>query len=525
MLFTSWAFLLFLAVLLPLYYVVPKRVQWIVLLLADAAFVAAAGVKSAVFLLVTIATVYAASRLLDALFQKQRETVAAMKATHTKEQRKAARLGFERKRRAVLIGCLIVNVGVLFVLKYGAAIGRLSAAWFKTPTFGGGLALTMGVSFYTFSSIGYLLDVYRETIPAERNPFRLALFISFFSLLVQGPISRFDVLGKSLFEPHAFSGKRFLSGALRIAWGYWKKLIVADRLLVAVKALCARPDVYRGGFVLVGMLLYAACLYADFTGGIDITIGVGEWFGVTVEENFLRPYFSKSISEYWRRWHITLGAWFKRYVYYPLSVCKPMRMLSQKTRGFSVGVSRRLPVYLATLLVWALTGVWHGSNATFLVWGLLNGVVILLSEECKPLYAGFRARFPKLTESAFYRGFTVVRTVLLLSSLRILDCYGKVGDAFSAFGSMFTTWNWSAVLHGGIQSLGLSYTDYAIAAAGVLCMFALSMAQRTGAIRERILRRGTVFAVCVLLLLSGTILVFGHYGFGFDASQFIYNRF
>lgn len=525
MLFPSWAFLLFLAVLVPVYFLVPKRIHWIVLLLANAVFVCVAGLLGAVFMVVTIATVYLAARGIDTLFQKQRDTLAAMKATHTREERKAARLRFEKRRRAVLAACLLVNFGILFALKYGAMLGRLSAGLFGVKPFGQDLALTMGISFYTFSTVGYLLDVYRETIPAEKNPLKLALFTSFFPLLVQGPITRFETVGKALTEPHSFDGKRFLSASLRIAWGYWKKLIVADRLLVAVKALCARPNVYRGDFILVEMLLYAACLYADFTGGIDITIGVGEMLGITIEENFRRPYFSKSISEYWRRWHITLGEWFKRYVYYPLSVSKPMRALSKGTRRFGVGVSRRVPVYLATLLVWALTGAWHGSSLTFLVWGLLNGVVILLSEELKPLYAGFHARFPLLSASAFYRGFTVIRTVLLLSSLRILDCYGTVREAFSSFFSMFTTWNWGAVFRGGMQSLGLTGTDYAIAAVGVLVMFALSMAQRKGAIRPRVLKRGTVFSVCVLLVLIGTILIFGRYGFGFDASQFIYNRF
>lgn len=287
--FTSWAFLLFLAVLLPVYYLVPKRMQWIVLLLFDALFVCAAGTLGAVLMLVTIGTVYGAARLLDALFAQQKTRIAAMKQTHTKEERKRERLRFERKRRLVLIGCLVLNVGILFTLKYGAAIGRLSAALLHTPAFGSDLMLTMGISFYTFSTIGYLLDVYRETIPAEKNPFKLALFTSFFPLLVQGPICRFAALQTDLFAPHAFSGERFLKGSLRVTWGYWKKLIVADRLLVAVKALCARPDVYRGGFVLLEMLLYAACLYADFTGGIDITIGIGEWLGIGIPENFRRP--------------------------------------------------------------------------------------------------------------------------------------------------------------------------------------------------------------------------------------------
>ena len=450
MLFTSWAFLLFLAVLVPVYFLVPKRIQWIVLLLFNAVFVCAAGALGAVFMVVTIGTVYAASRAIDALFVRQRETLAAMKETHTKDERKRTRLRFETRRRLVLIACLVLNFGILFALKYGAMLGRLSAGLFGTRAFGQDLALTMGISFYTFSAVGYLLDMYRETIPAEKNPLKLALFISFFPLLVQGPITRFETAGRALLEPHSFDGRRFLSASFRIVWGYWKKLIVADRLLVAVKALCARPNVYRGDFIFVEMLLYAACLYADFTGGVDITIGVGELLGVRIEENFIRPYFSKSISEYWRRWHITLGEWFKRYVYYPLSVSKPMRALSKGTRRFGAGASRRVPVYLATLLVWALTGAWHGSNLTFLVWGLLNGAVILVSEELKPLYARFHRRFPRLTASAFYRGFTVIRTVLLLSSLRILDCYGTVKDAFSSFFSMFTTWNWGAVFRGGI---------------------------------------------------------------------------
>ena len=523
--FTSWAFLLFLAVLLPVYHLVPKRIQWIVLLLFNAVFVCAAGLLGAAFLLITITTVYLAARGMDALFARRQTVLMSMKETHTRDERRAMRKRFETRCRALLVLCLIVNVGILFTLKYGAAIGRLSSSLFGTQPFFGDLTLTMGISFYTFSAIGYLVDVLRETVPAERNPFKLALFLSFFPLLVQGPITRYDTLGRQLCAPHPFSGRQLLSGALRIAWGYWKKLLIADRLLVAVKALSARPDVYRGSFVLLNMLLYAACLYADFTGGIDITIGVGECLGVTVPENFHRPYFSKSIAEYWRRWHITLGEWFKTYVYYPLSVSAPMRALSVKARRLGTGFARRLPVYLATILVWALTGAWHGSNWTFLVWGLLNGAIILLSEECKPLYARFHAKAPRLTQSTAYRAFTVIRTVLLLSSLRLLDCYAGVKDAFSAFGSVFTTWNFGLLWRGGVQSLGVSWADYGVALFGVLCLFALSMVQRKGPIRQRILQKGTVFAVAVLLVLIGTTLVFGRYGFGFDAGQFIYNRF
>ncbi len=518
--FTSWAFLLFLAVLVPVYFLVPKRMQWIVLLLANAVFVCFAGLFDAVCLLLAIAAAYGTARRLSGSFSRQRETLAAMKETHTKEERKAARLRFEKRRRLLLIAYFVFSLVQLFVFRYMA---EASMEILRRPT-GLRIAVTLGAAYYMLSTFAYVLDVSRETVPAEKNPFRFALYVSFFPLLIQGPITRFDTVGQQLFTPHKFDGRRFLSAALRITWGYWKMLLITGRLNAAVAALTADPARFTGAYILLEMALHAIRLYAGFTGSIDIAIGVGELFGVTVEENFFRPFFSKSISEYWRRWHITLGDWFKRYVYYPLSVSKPMRALSKSTRKLGAGVSRRVPVYLATILVWALTGLWHGFRLTFLVWGLLNGIVILLSEELKPLYARFRAKFPKLTESTFYRGFTVIRTVFLLSSLRILDCYDTVKDAFSAFFSIFTKWNIGEVLGGGYRVTGLSPFDRIVVGVGVLLMFTLSMIQRKGPIRKRLMNRGIVLSVCVLLLLIGTILVFGRYGFGFDASQFIYNQ-
>ena len=525
MLFSSWGFALLIAVLVPVYYLVPKKLQRFVLLLANLVFYAFAGLKAMLLLLLTALSAYLFARGIGKNWDAQRETLVLRKTEWDKAQKKTFRERMEGKRRTLLILCLVLHFGILFAMKYGAGAIGLWNGLFGTSLDGTGIVLTMGASFYTFSTMGYVIDVQRGKYPAEKDPLKVLLFTSFFPILVQGPISRFDTLGETLFAPHSFDPDNLRAGLLRVLWGYAKKLIVADRLLVAVKQLVKVPETYNGAFVLLGMLLYAATLYADFTGGIDITIGIGRMLGVSIDENFIRPYFSKSIGEYWRRWHITLGAWFKEYLYYPVSVSKPLRRLTKAARKLNSGFARRLPVYLATFAVWAVTGMWHGNSWNFLVWGLLNGVILLISEELSPLYARFHARFGRLGRTWGYRAFAVIRTVLLLSSLRMFDCYATVPETFRAFGSMFTVWNLPMLWNGGIASLGLAWADWLAAAVGVLAMFFVSLRQRGGALIPRFLRRPLWQRLAVYGALLTVILVFGYYGFGYDAGQFIYNRF
>ena len=525
MLFPSWGFALLVGVLLPVYYLVPQRMQRGVLLIANAVFYAFAGWHAFLLLTFTAVSAFAFARGIGRLWDEQKAVLAAHKADWEKPEKKAYRERMERKRRMLLVLCLVLHFGILFAMKYGAGIIGLANGLFGTAWDGSKLLLTMGASFYTFSTMGYVIDVQRGKYPAEKNPLNVLLFTSFFPILVQGPISHFDTLGETLFAPHAFNADNLRAGVLRMLWGYWKKLIVADRLLVAVKQLIRYPDTYNGAFAFLGMLLYAATLYADFTGGIDITIGIGRALGIRIDENFNRPYFSKSIAEYWRRWHMTLGEWFKEYIYYPISVSKPLRRLTKAARRFGDGFARRLPVYLATFAVWAVTGMWHGNSWNFLVWGLCNGVILLISEELNPLYARFHQRFPKLGTTWGYRAFTVIRTVLLLSSLRMFDCYATVPETLKTFGSIFTAWNLPLLWRGGIASLGLSGADYAAAGIGIFGMLAVSLIQRKGLLTPKFLQKPLGVQLLVYGVLLFTIFVFGYYGFGFDAGQFIYNRF
>lgn len=544
MLFTSYEFLGFLLILFPLYYLIPKKGQWMLLLGASYFFYFMAGAYCLLYILVTTVTVYLLGRRMEDLREEQGSYLREHKAELGKEEKKAYKSGIKRRQwRALLLG-LFVNLGILAVVKYtNFAIYNVNMA---LHFFGGekqfdflDIALPMGISFYTFQALGYLIDVYRGTVKAERNPFRFALFVSFFPQLVQGPISRFQDLGKTLYAEHSFDGKTVSFGLQRILWGFFKKLVIADRMLVGVNEIIKNPESYGGAFVFAGMMFYALELYADFTGGIDITIGAAQVLGITVTENFNRPYFSKSIKEYWRRWHITMGTWFTDYIFYPVSVCKPMLKFSKFSREhFGEVIGKRMPVYLSSFAVWLATGIWHGASWNFVVWGLGNWAVIMISQEFAPLYRKFHEKINgrinrnreadrqfALENNGFYRLFQILRTLLLMSCLRSFDCYRDVPLTFRMFGSLFTDGNWHVLWDGSLLGLGLSALDYGILAAGMVLLVSVSLMQRRGSVRERIAEKPYPVRFAVWFGLFLTVLLMGAYGVGYDASQFIYNQF
>lgn len=529
MLFTSWEFLLFIAVLFLAYYLIPKRFQWILLLAANAVFYILAGWNGCIYISVTILSSYLISRRIESIRGRRGQDFAERRADLSKEERKAYKKLTRRKTRGWLVVCLVINFGILAVLKYanfGIHIATSIFAGADAQPVYINIIFSMGISFYTFQTMGYLLDVHHGKYPAERNIFKFALFVTFFPLLVQGPIARFGSISKTLYEPHDFDIKQVSFGLQRILWGYFKKVVIADRILVAVTALSADTEAYQGVFVLCGMLFYGLGLYADFTGGIDITIGIAQVLGIKVQENFLRPYFSKNIAEYWRRWHISLASWFREYLFYPISVSRPMLELSKKARAkLGNGIGKRIPVYVATIVVWFITGLWHGAAWNFIVWGVLTGVIIIISQEFMPVYARFHNRFPSLKKKSTYRLFEVLRTFFLLSSLRILDCYRDVPTSFRMFSSIFTKWNWNELFRGTLLKLGLTTADYIVVSVGAIVLIGFSLIQRRGSVREQLSSKPYWVRYSLIAVLFIVVLVLGAYGIGYDSSQFIYNQF
>jgi len=519
--FTSFSFLLFAALLIAVYYLVPRRWQWGLLLAASYGFYLAAGKQYVLFLLFTTGSTYAATMLMAAGTAKRDAYLAANKATLDKAEKKAYKAKVKKKNRAVMIGCLVVNFGILAVCK-ACLTGPVRALAEGTGLSFLTLGLPMGISFYMFQSMGYVVDVCRETVKAEKNPLKLALFVSYFPQLVQGPISRLTQLAPTLYGPHRFDGKNLSFGLQRMLWGYFKKLVIADRMAVAVAALTAEE--YTGAAFFVLTVFYAVQLYADFTGGIDITLGLSQCLGIRLPENFLRPFFSKNIAEYWRRWHISLGAWMKDYIFYPISVSAPMRALSKAARQRAPGFGKRLPVYVASLATWFVTGIWHGLTPNFILWGMLNCLVIVVSEELTPLYQRFHNRF-HLKDKAWYGGFEMLRLFILMNFIRVCDLFPNVGDYFRRMGSLVTVWNFHIFRDGTLMDLGLTGLDYGIVAAGVAVLFTVSFLQeKKGSVRE-LLWQKPALRYCLLFILLLVTLLMGRYGIGYDAGNFIYNQF
>ncbi len=531
MLFTSYEFLGFLLIVFLLYYMVPKKAQWVLLLVASYVFYVCAGPTYWIYLLTTTITTYLAGIQIAKIGEQQSAYLKAHKAEMDKEQKKAYKAKQKHKQWLCLLACLFFNIGILAVVKYtNFAISNINAVLEAVGSTNRlnfwNIALPMGISFFTFQAMGYLIDVYRGVTEAEKNPFKFALFVSFFPQLVQGPISRFKDLKDSLCAEHKFDSQTVVFGLQRILWGFFKKLVIADRMLTGVNTIIRSPQEYGGAYVFLGMMFYALELYADFTGGIDITIGIAQTFGITLKENFNRPYFSKNIKEYWNRWHMTMGSWFTDYIFYPISVCKPMLKFSKFARAhFGEAIGKRLPIYLSSFTVWFATGIWHGASWNFIVWGLGNFVVIMISQELEPFYRWFHAKFPKIKDTFGFRLFQVIRTILLMSALRTFDCYRDVPLTFKMFGSLLTARNWNILWDGSLMNLGLSGLDYIILLCGLILLVTVSLVQRKGSVRAQIAAKPYPVRFALWYGLFLIVILMGAYGVGYDASQFIYNQF
>ena len=326
MTYTSVNFIFFVLATMLVYFLFPKRnYRWTVLLAASVFFYLVTGYTYAVFILFTALSTFLIGLWIDKISRNSKIYLRDNKKSLSREEKKKYKNKIKIQKRWVMTLALVLNFGILAFLKYynffAGSLNDILGSFgmdFSAPTLK--LFLPLGISFYTFQSMGYIIDVYRETTPPERNPFKMLLFVSFFPQIIQGPISLHGQLAHQLYEGHEFEFTRFKYGAELIIWGFIKKLIIADRSAILITAVTDNYGSYNGSSLTFTVLLYALQLYADFSGGIDISRGVAQIFGIDMIDNFRRPYFSRSISEYWRRWHISLGAWLKNYLFYPVAM-------------------------------------------------------------------------------------------------------------------------------------------------------------------------------------------------------------
>ncbi|MBQ4128680.1 MAG: MBOAT family protein [Ruminococcus sp.] len=533
----SLAFVAFLAIVLVVYYIVPKKFQWVVLLVASYGFYVTSGLKNLVFIISTTIFTYLAGLWMQSIRDKQQNYVKSLGDGVTKEEKREYKKIANKKIHTVQVLAVLVNLGVLILLKcHGFIFDNIDKVFtlFKwdisDPLVN--IIVPLGLSYYTFNSIGYLIDISRGKHAAERNIGKFALFVSFFPSIVQGPLFRYCDVGVQLTKEHKLDYTNIKYGAQLILWGFFKKLVIADRV-APITAHIFSPEFvatdYNGSQVFFGVLAYSFQIYCDFSGGTDITRGAAQMMGIDLPVNFERPFFATSMANFWQRWHMSLGAWMREFVFYPVMLCKPVTAVSKKFRKkFGPHAGKIVPSVAAPFVVFFLIGIWHGITWQYITNGLYNAILISSTVALTPVYNKIAKTLRINTEAFSFRIFQMLRTFMLLCISRVIVKAPSITDAFAMIKRMFTSIDLKFLcgVDGEIYSYGVDEKGMKVLFLAILVLLVVGILQENGLkIREALSRQNLIFRWFILLLLLTVILVFGIYGPEFDVSAFIYGRF
>ena len=379
-----------------------------------------------------------------------------------------------KHKKLILSGTIIVNLAILVFMKF-------------LPYTNLSILAPLGISYYTLQIISYLVDVYKGKYEPETNFFNFTLFIMYIPHLFIGPISRYDDMKKTLLAKRKITANNIFDGLLRICWGLIKKFVIAGRTAILISTISGSTE-YSGGYALLAMIIYSINLYADFSGGIDIVLGVSKMLGIDLVENFDAPYFSQSIKEFWRRWHISLSSWLKDYVYIPLE-------------GNRKGTLRK---NINLLITFTVSGLWHGVN--YIVWGILNGIFVMFGEKFK-------------TKSKIFNRLV---TFIIISFLWAFFIWQDQLTALKMMGSVFTTFNYSEVA-AQILNLGLTLADWIVLAVFTIILFIFdgNKDKLIPKLQNSKLETKTILIGVMILIVA----ILGIYGIGFNVNNFIYSKF
>ena len=531
----SLSFLAFLAVVVLVYYIVPKKIQWAVLLVASYGFYLSSGFDHVVYIIATTLFTYGAGRLMQHFRDKQKLEIAQMGEV-TKEQKRELKKVVAKKVRTVQVVTVLVNLLVLAVVKkyvnffIGGVNDVFSLFHWDASLPMINLIVPLGLSYYTFNTIGYIIDVGRGKHPAEKHIGKYALFVSFFPSIVQGPLFRFGDVGMQLQQPHKFDFKNLTFGAQLIMWGFFKKLVIADRVAPIVQHVFSPGFTdYNGSQIFFGVLAYSFQIYGDFSGGTDITRGAAQILGIELPVNFERPFFANSMADFWHRWHASLGAWMREFVFFPVMLCKPVTALSKKVRmKFGPHAGKIVPSVAAPFVVFFLIGIWHGLTWQYITNGLYNAILISSSVAFAPLFEKMTKKLHINTETFSWRLFQILRTFGLLCISRVIVKAPGIKEAFRMIKAMFTSFDPDFLLgfDGEIFTYGVSEKGLWVVFFAIMILLGVGVLQENGMkIRETLSKQNLIFRWALLLGLLAIILVFGAYGPAYDASAFIYGRF
>lgn len=485
MVFNSAQFLLFLPLVVLAYYLVPRKGRDLWLLIASYFFYLCWHPGHLPVLLYVTAVAYGGGRLLAA--RHSRPALGGLLVLIF-----APLVGFKYLN-------FLVNSGLVVLARAGVQIAPPNFEWL----------LPLGISFYTLQAAGYLIDVWRGE-KAEKNPLRMALFVAFFPQLVSGPISR----GKSLLvqfqAPRKLQFDDLRDGVLLTIWGYFLKVVIADRAALYVDTVYVLDNGFTGWYLIVGTVLFGIQLYCDFAGCTTIAMGAARMLGIRLADNFNVPYFSRTNAEFWRRWHISLSTWFRDYLYIPLG-------------GNRKGRGRK---YLNVLITFGVSGLWHGAQWSFVMWGLLNGLYQVVGDWLRPVRRALLQVLALDTDTLGHKLVQVVSTCLCVNLAWVFFRAERLMDAFRILGSIFTADNLYVLFDGSLYGCGLDRTNFLLLLVYIGVLFVADLCKyRQICIRGVVARQSWLCQVLVVAAGVLLILLLGVYGPGFEASNFIYSQF
>lgn len=510
------------------YCFMPQKAKKYYLLAASMIFYWLISGKLILFLLITVMAVHHFALWLDRI-RAQKD--AAIKECE-KEERKKLKKTFQKKSRIVLGFAAVVHIGALLIIKYSPfftenvnSLLKLfnSQTVLEIPKF----IMPIGISFFTLQAVSYLVDVYRGVSKADDNIFRLALFMSFFPQIVEGPICRYEQTAPQLWSVKKIDYQNFTLGITRVLYGYMKKLVVADRLNPLIQEVFDNYDNYDGGIIALAALFYTVQLYMDFSGTMDAVIGTAQVFGVKLPENFQRPFFSKTISEFWQRWHITLGTWFKDYIFYPVTMSKPMKNLTSSARkklGNHFGPL--LAGSVALFCVWFSNGLWHGAAWSYIFFGMYHFALILSGNIVSPAVKAFNTKLHLSPEKLPYRLVQILRTSVLVVIGELFFRANGLRAGLAMFKRLFTNMKLTPLTPEVLKPLGIDIKDIAIVLFVVAIVFVISLLNEKGVpVGERVNNQKLPVRWLILFSLIMFIVIFGAYGPGYIPVDPIYAEF
>ena len=490
MLFNSYSFLIFFPVVILIHFILPKKMQYIWLLVASYYFYMNWDARYVLLLLFSTAVTYISG-------------IAIENAGSKKAGKTAVAVSF------------VLNIAVLFFFKYfHFAIDSvnllLSGVNISLPKPSVTFLLPVGISFYTFQALSYTMDVYRKEVRAERNFFKYALFVSFFPQLVAGPIERSKNLLKQVNETHRFDFEKMREGLLIMLWGYFLKLVIADRAAIVVDTIYGNYAEYGGVYLIVASVLFAIQIYCDFAGYSIIAVGAAKILGFELMDNFNCPYLSRSIGEFWHRWHISLSTWFRDYLYIPLG-------------GNRKGVLRK---YINLIVVFLVSGLWHGAAGTYVIWGLVHGIYQVVGGITKPVRDKLNDVFGMKPDSIGHKIVRGMITFALVDFAWIFFRAESLGAAIEIIRSMMHIGNIGILGNGALYELGISRWSFRILLFGiVVLLFSDFMKYRGIEIRKIILEQELWCRWLCYIAVLWFVLIFGIWGGTYDSSSFIYFQF